>query len=81
MSPLDEFADMLSAKGVEFGRSTPKGGGHVTLTAGGLAVSASNAWPRNDASGTRLVLHVSFPTPEQAVGIVEALERIGGTGE
>ena len=65
MSAVDKLQALLEKRGIECQRDH----GMVTWDADGLTFSAMNAWPRNDPTGSRLVLHVTYPTPEQAVGL------------
>ena len=67
-SPAKKLSRLLEANGITHSY-TVGDHGMVKWESGGLTWLAANAWPRNDGTRTRLVLHVEFPTPEQAVRI------------
>lgn len=74
MTPVQRLCQILDELGVEhehIGRFSE--GGKVTWRKGDVTFHASNAWPRNDFSGTRLVVHAMYPTPEQAVELTHGL--------
>ena len=62
MTATDELRRMLDERGVEWRGSPNKTKWHH----GGIEYVATNAWPRNDATRTKLVLH-AIVTPEQAI--------------
>lgn len=64
MTATDELRRLLDERGVEWLEGSPnKTKWHV----GGIEFVATNAWPRNDATRTKMVVHAMYPTPEQAV--------------
>lgn len=63
MTATDIFRAMLDERGVEWREVSPN---KTKWRHGGIEYVATNAWPRNDATRTKLVLHAML-TPEQAV--------------
>ena len=67
-APTKKLSRLLEAKGITHSY-TAYDHGMVKWESGGLTWLAANAWPCNDWTRTRLVLHVEYPTPEQAVAL------------
>lgn len=66
MNPTNRLCELLAERGVKY--SYPyEYGGMVKWSDGVLTYHAGNAFPRNDPTRTKLVMHVTYPTPEQAV--------------
>lgn len=64
--PAERLCELLDERDIKWHRSNGEHG-MVIWERDGLTYSAANAWPRNDDTRTKLVLHVSYPTPEQAI--------------
>ena len=67
-APTKKLSRLLEAEGIAHSY-TAGDHGMVKWESGGLTWLAANAWPKNDETSTRLVLHVVYPTPEQAVAL------------
>lgn len=64
MSATDTIRALLDDRGVEWVEGSPN---KTKWRVGGIEFVATNAWPRNDATRTKMVVHAMYPTPEQAV--------------
>jgi len=67
-APTKKLSRLLEAEGIAHSY-TAGDHGMVKWESGGLIWLAANVWPRNDGMRTRLVLHVEYPTPEQAMAL------------
>ena len=63
-SATEELRRLLDERGVEWREGSPN---KTKWTVDGIEFVATNAWPRNDETRTKLVMHATYPTPEQAV--------------
>lgn len=66
MTAIKELLRMLDERGVDY-YYPHNYGGMVKWSDGVLTYHAANAFPCNDPTGKRLVMHVTYPTPEQAI--------------
>ena len=66
MSATDELRRLLDERGIANSHSHGDSG-MVVWSDGTLTYHAGAAFPVNDPTRTKLVMHVTYPTPEQAV--------------
>ena len=67
--PVVRLCELLDEHGVEY-YYPHDCGGMVKWSDGVLTYHAGNAFPCNDPTRTKLVMHVTYPTPEQAVEVM-----------